>query len=114
MQNNYLDKITKLLKRTHPKLETSHRLEFKNCFGAIAGYVNGHIFISCGKFGVALRLSPASLHRLFRQKDVKRLRYFPTGHIKKQYAVIPKRIAENKRRIKKLVDESLRYASSKK
>jgi hypothetical protein len=31
-------------------------LEFKNCFGAVADYVDGRIFCSCGKFGQALRL----------------------------------------------------------
>jgi len=36
-------------------------LEFKNFFGAVTGYVDGHIFVSCGKFGVALRLPPDTL-----------------------------------------------------
>ena len=57
MKKNYLEKITILLKQIRPKLATQHRLEFKNVFGAVGGYVNGKIFISCGKFGVALRLS---------------------------------------------------------
>jgi hypothetical protein len=30
-------------------------LEFKSVFGAVGGYVDGKIFVSCGKFGVALK-----------------------------------------------------------
>ena len=58
MTNNYLDKLAKLLKQARPRLASTHSLEFKNVFGAVGGYLNGVIFISCGKFGIALRLSP--------------------------------------------------------
>ena len=89
-----------------------HRLEFKNCFGAVAGYVDGHIFISCGKFGLALKLPAETLTSLFKEKDVLQLRYFPRGHIKKEYAVIPQRIIDDKNRFKKLLDTSMQYALS--
>lgn len=112
MKNNHFEKLTKLLEQTRPRLTTQHRSEFKNVFGAVGGYVNGRIFISCGKFGVALRLPPKALDDLFREKGVKHLKYFPKGHIKKEYAVIPKTMLENKHRLKKLVDESIKYALS--
>ncbi|MBI1821310.1 MAG: TfoX/Sxy family protein [Nitrospirae bacterium] len=89
----------------------THQLEFKNCFGAVTGYIDGHIFISCGKFGVALRLPPEILASLFDEKGVKPLKYFPNGHIKKEYAVLPQEIIENKQRFKELLDESIKYAS---
>ena len=110
MQNKYFEKITKLLEQTSPKLATRYRLEFKNVFGAIGGYVNGHIFISYGKFGVALRFPPETLHILFQENDVKQLKYFPSGHIKKEYAVLPKRIIEDSNRFRNLIDESIQYA----
>ncbi len=94
MENRYTNKLKKLLKRTHPRLAYTHKLEFKNCFGAVAGYVDGRLFISCGKFGAALKLPPETLESLFSEKGVKRLKYFPNGHIKKEYAVLPKRIME--------------------
>jgi hypothetical protein len=111
MKNKYLEGITTLLNQTHPKLSTTHQLEFKNYFGAVAGYVGGKIFISLGKFGVALRLPPETLERIFKEKGVKHLKYFPNGHIKKEYAVLPKRIIENKRWFKKLVDKSILYVT---
>ena len=114
MQNEYFEKLTKLLERAHPGLTATHRLEFKNVFGAVGGYVNGRIFISCGRFGVALKLPPKILEVLFREKDVKHFRYFPKGRIKREYAILPKRITENKHKFKKLVDKSIKYALSKK
>ncbi len=110
MKNKYFSRITKLLKQARPRLAATHGLEFKNVFGAVAGYVNGRIFVSCGKFGVALRLPPEVLKILFKEKGAKHLKYFPNGHIKKEYAVLPKRIIEDKNQIKRFVDKSIEYA----
>ena len=112
MTNIYLRRVEELVIRHHSRSFLAHQLVFKNCFGAVAGYVDGHIFISCGKFGVALRLDPETLTELLKEADVTRLRYFPNGHIKKEYAVIPKRIINDQDRFKELVDESLHYALS--
>jgi TfoX/Sxy family transcriptional regulator of competence genes len=109
MENKYFNEITTLLEHAHPKLGMKHQLEFKNCFGALAGYVSGHIFISCGKFGVALKLPKEVLDDLFKQEGVKHLKYFSKGHVKKEYAVLPRRILENKSRLKKLIDESIQF-----
>ena len=110
MQNKYFEKITKLLEKSVSKFAIKDRLEFKNVFGAVGGYINGRIFISYGKFGVALRLPPETLHILFQENDVKQLKYFPNGHIKKEYAVLPKRIIEDKQQFKKLLDKSIEYS----
>lgn len=112
MNNKYFDKITKLLEQAHPRLTRTRQLEFKHCFGAVAGYIDDHIFISCGEFGVALKLPKEVLDDLFKEKGVKHLKYFPKGHIKKEYAVLPKRILENKYQFKKFIDKSIRYVTS--
>lgn len=113
MQSNHLDQLTKLLKRDRPRLASTHELEFKNVFGAVGGYVNGNIFISCGEFGVALRLPPEALERLFKEQGVRHLQYFPKGHIKKEYAVLPKRISDDMEQLGALVDISISYADGK-
>ena len=64
-------------------------------------------FCSCGKFGLALRLPEKTFAELFQEKGVKKLKYFPNGHVKKEYAVIPERILEDPARFKKLVDQSI-------
>ncbi len=112
MKDNYLDELTKLLKQARPGLAATHQLEFKNVFGAVAGYVDGNIFISYGKFGVALRLPPETLESVFKEEGVEPLKYFPRGHVKKEYAVLPKGILDNKIRFKRLLDQSIRYANT--
>lgn len=109
MKNTYLEEITTLLTQTRPKLVATHRLEFKNVFGAVGGYVDGRIFVSCGKFGVALKLPLDTLDALFKDKKAKHLKYFPNGHVKKEYAVLSKQTLGNKRHLKKIVDESIKF-----
>ena len=87
-------------------------MEFKNVFGAVGGFVNGHIFISHGKFGTALKLPKGVLDELFKEEDVKHLKYFSKGHMKKEYAILSKQILENERQLGSLVDESTRYVLS--
>ena len=107
MNDKYLNRLTALLKRARPRLASTHRLTFKNVFGAVGGYVNGRIFISCGAFGVALKLPPETLEALLQEKGVKHLKYFRKGHIKKEYATLPNRILNNRRQFKKLLDKSI-------
>lgn len=110
--SKYSGKVTALLEQIHPKLVTQYQLEFKNVFGAVGGYINGRIFVSCGKFGIALRLPPSTLDTLFQEKEAKHLKYFSKGHVKKEYAILPKKILDDKQRLKKLVDESIKYVLS--
>ncbi len=112
MENKYFKEITKRLKIVYPKLASMYRLEFKNVFGAAGVYVYGHIFISCGKFGVALRLPPEALDELFKEKDVKHLKYFPKGHIKKEYVVLPKQILNDADLFRKLLNNSIEFVLS--
>ncbi len=109
MKISYQNQIIELLKRTIPKLSTQHKVEFKNIFGATGGYISGKIFISSGKFGVALKLPKKVLDNLFEEKDVNPLKYFPKGHIKKDYAILPKRILNNKSKCRKLLKHSIQF-----
>ena len=106
-KNKYQDELIQLLGAIRPKFFSTHKIEFKNVFGAVGGYVDGNIFISCGKFGVALRLPQKALEVLFKENGTKHLKYFPKGHIKREYIVLPKRILHNKDQFKKLLDKSV-------
>jgi len=110
VKNTYFEKVTTLLKQARPRLATTYQLTFNNVFGAVAGYVNGHIFVSCGRFGVALRLPSKVLEDLFKDKGVKHLKYFPNGHVKKEYAVLPIRMIKDERQFKKLLGISIEYS----
>ena len=94
----YSSKLEELLKRARPRFAITHDLEFRNCFGAVANYVGGNIFAPCGKFGLALRHPPQAPTELFDESDVSPLKYFEKAHVKKQYAVIPERIINDRAR----------------
>ena len=113
MSNTYSDTLEKLFHQVHPELFIVHQITFKNCFGAIAGYVDGHIFASCGKFGVALRLPPEVLAELLKEAGVAHLQYFPNGHVKKEYAVLPKSMIDDRGRFRELVGKSVDFALSR-
>jgi hypothetical protein len=85
-------------------------VEFRNCFGAIAGYVDGRIFVSCGRFGVALRLPCEVLEQIFREPEISPLKYFPNGHVKKGYAALSPGILRDRARLKELMSRSVKYA----
>ncbi len=110
--SEHLDRLTELLEQVRPTLASTHALGFKNVFGAVAGYVNGAIFISSGRFGIALRLPPNTLGELLKEEGVQPLRYFEKGHVKKEYAVLPAWILEDRRRFKQLVDASIEYVGA--
>jgi hypothetical protein len=112
MKTDYGEAIAVLLQWAFPSLGAMHQLEFKSVFGAVGGYVNGRIFASCGSFGFALRLPPETLRALFHEKKAGPLKYFPNGHVKKEYAVLHHRILEDEVRLRKLVRESVRYTLS--
>ena len=113
MNNDYLDRLTELLEQARPRLASTHALAFKSVFGAVAGYVNGAIFATCGRFGVALRLPPETLEELFKEDGVQPLRYFEKGHVKKEYAVLPTWVLEDEPRFEKLLDASIAYVSTR-
>ncbi len=112
MANVYREQLTVLLTATHPELEITHALEFKNVFGAVGGYIDGTIFVSQGKFGVALRLAPEILKRLFDDGKAGPLKYFPNGHVKKEYAVLSEQVLRDTRQVAKLIEQSVAYVSS--
>ncbi len=59
--------------------------------------------------GTGLKLPPETIASLLSEKGVKRLKYFPNGHVKKDYAVLPRRILQDQSRMKKLLRESMRF-----
>ena len=109
MNAEYLEELTSLLEQARPGIVETLGLEFKGVFGAVGGYVGDSIFITCGRFGVAVRLSPDALERVFEQDGVEQLRYFPKGHIKREYAVLPGWLLEDSAHFGSIVDDSVAY-----
>lgn len=107
----YRDRIREVLGKTRPRLSRTHDVSFRPFFGSVAGYVDGNIFIACGSFGLALKLPAKTIDRLLEEEGVRPLKYFPNGHVKRDYVVLPKRILDDQGRLKRLVDQSIRFAT---
>ena len=111
-RSDYQKRLVHLLNWASPRLRGSVRLDFKPCFGAVAGYADGKIFVSSGPFGVALKLSQDELSKLFNEPGVKQLKYFARGHVKKDYAILPPRILSDRSYLRELINSSIRHVSS--
>jgi len=79
--------------------------------GVLRGYRRVRIFVTSGRFGIALKLPPQSVQRLLEEPGAKPLRYFPKGHVKRDYVVVPASVLDDGPAIKKLVGQSIRYAT---
>ncbi len=112
MNEVYLRELEELLRQTRPRLASKVELEYKNVFGAVAGYANGNIFIVCGKFGIALKLPSNTLEKLFEAGKARPFKYFPKGHIKKEYAYFPKRVTHDREQFRKLLDKSIKFVDA--
>lgn len=110
MNPQYLEKLTSILRRAQhsPPQVPFH---FKQSFGAVAAYVDGRIFAVCGKFGFGLKLPPERCAELIAGQDGAPLRYFPKGHVKKSYVLLPERVLEAPPLISGLVAESIGFVS---
>ena len=111
MKAKYLNTIKNLLRQTQPGLETERELDFKSCFGAVAAYVDGNIFATCGQFGVALKLPSMTVERLLNDQGGHLLKYSSNGRVKKNYVVIPHELLVDREKLGHLVGQSVQYVS---
>ncbi|MFT5163588.1 MAG: hypothetical protein ACI9FJ_002184 [Alteromonadaceae bacterium] len=109
MTNNYRETVMDRVEQAAPDLSGQHRLTFKPCFGAVAGYIDDKVFITCGKFGLALRLPGATLTGLFASGQGSALKYFEKGHIKKEYAVLCPTLLEDEAGFRQLLQTAISY-----
>ncbi len=112
MANQYVQKLTAMIARVKPAVPRGKPIEVKPFFGGAAGYLDGHIFISLTKVGLALKLSDDDRQRLFKAGDAKPMRYFPKAPIKKQYALMSDVYLAGPKRIKPWIEKSAVHVAS--
>ena len=109
--SEYKEQLQKILSGAYPQIEKRYKLEFKNCFGAMAGYADGNIFCSYGKFGFALKLPLEDVRRLLKE-EAEPLKYFLNGHVKKDYAVLPEAMINNEKQLNKFIGVSITFVTT--
>lgn len=107
MKNEYRIRLERLVQRAG--LESRYDITFKFVFGAVAAYANGQIFASCGKFGVALKLPGEICASLFDRGLASPLKYFESGHVKKNYVVLGETIRADQKRVTRLTGQSAEF-----
>lgn len=107
--NNYQKKIEKILNTAYPNI-SQYNVQYKNVLGAVGGYIDGQIFCSCGSFGFALKLPQAELDILFNE-GAQPLKYFPNGHVKKDYAVLTESMLKDHKKLHDLIAHSMQFSN---
>jgi TfoX/Sxy family transcriptional regulator of competence genes len=110
MVESYRAVLRSLLERvTIDDLGLRTALECKHFFSGAAAYANGRIFMTLTTVGLALKLPEESRAALI-ERGAKPLRYFPRGPIKKDYVVIPRRLAEDEDALAPWIKASIRFS----
>ena len=87
MAKEYLEKLSGLILRLNIEKEVDYRIEVKHLFTGAALYVNKAICVSWSPVGLAFKLTEQEVVRLISSGKAKPLKYFPKGHVKKDYAL---------------------------
>ena len=87
MAKKYFEKLSGLISKLKIENEVGRPIEIKHFFGGAAIYVNKSICASWTPVGLAFKLPESEVHKLINSGKAKPLKYFPKGHIKKEYAL---------------------------
>ena len=112
MAQEYLERLTALMKEVTSGRFQGIELEHKHFFSGAALYVNGKICLSLTPAGFAIKLPAESRNALLKQKGTKPLRYFPEGPIKKDYVILPKAFLSDVKILRSWVKISIEHVAS--
>ncbi len=94
-------------------LTDRYRITYKTVFGAAAAYADDAIFLTLGKFGVAVKLPGATCQALMDDGVGGPLKYFEKGHVKRNYVVLGNDLLKDKARMGELLGESAAFVQTK-
>jgi len=111
MAETHLRNLLSLIERLAVTLNSKDAIQCKHFFGGAAAYANGRIFMTLTSRGLALKL-PKDPRELLIRAGARPLRYFPNAPIKKDYVIVPRKLADDKEALARLVRESMRFAQT--
>lgn len=89
MAKRYLEQLNTLIEETKIKTECHSELVSKHFFNGAALYNEGDMCASLSPVGIAFKLSADEVETLINSGQAQALKYFPKGHVKKDYALFP-------------------------
>lgn len=108
MVESYLNALERLLQQTAVGQNDAVKIDTRHFFSGAAAYADERIFMSLTPAGLALKLSADDCALLLSQGATP-LKYFPKAPVKKDYVVLPDRIAENKASLNGWIGKSAAY-----
>ena len=109
MAQPYLQNLTDLLTQAAPRPRPKAAIACKHFFSGAAAYADERIFMSWTPVGLALKLPEVACAEL-RTAGAKPLRYFPEGPIKKDYVVVPARLARDAAALRPWIARGIAFA----
>jgi len=111
--NDHKKRLNAILHDAWPDIDKHYALDFRKLFGVVGGYINDKIFCSCGDFGFALKLPSEDVGALLKE-GAHPLKYFPNGHIKKDYAVLTDTMIKEHEILCGLIKKSINFSTTPK
>jgi TfoX/Sxy family transcriptional regulator of competence genes len=108
MAEPWLRELRSLLERAAPNLNPGTAIECKHFFSGAAAYAGGKVFMSLTPVGLALKL-PAEAQQQLMEAGASPLRYFPKAPVKKEYVVLPEKLARDDDALAPWIEESIRH-----
>ena len=90
MAKEYHNKLSSLIKKLDIEKDIKKTIEVKHLFSGAALYVNKNICVTWSPVGLAFKLSEDEVNKLLSSGKALPLKYFPKGHVKKDYALFEK------------------------
>lgn len=87
MTKEYFEKLSVLFEEINQENQIPAPTEIKHFFSGAALYVNKKISVTWTPVGLAFKLPEQEVRKLISSGNAKALKYFPNGHIKKDYAL---------------------------
>ena len=84
----------------------------KHFFSGAAVYANGRICASLTPVGFAIKLPKESRDSLLTERGARPLRYFVNGPVKQEYVVLPGRLINDPRSLRRWLKVSVAYVLS--
>jgi TfoX/Sxy family transcriptional regulator of competence genes len=108
MVDVHLHALRSILERAAPCLDPGVAIECKHFFSGAAAYAGGKVFMSLTPVGLALKL-PAEARQQLMEAGAKPLRYFPKAPVKKEYVLMPEKLARDDDALAPWIEESIRH-----
>lgn len=108
MADAHVSDLQSLVGRLAGRIAGTEAIACRHFFGGAAAYVDGRIFMTLTPGGLAIKL-PEHDRKLLLAEGARPLRYFPKAPIKKEYVILPDRLAKDDGALASLVETSMSF-----